>query len=47
MNEYLKAQTRTNAAILANTFSQDEFERFAKSDYRWLTTERNLTDIEL
>ena len=35
MNEYLKAQTRTNAAILANTFNQDEFERFAKSDYRW------------
>lgn len=35
MKEYLKAQNKTNDAVIANTFSTDELERFAKSDYRW------------
>lgn len=35
MNEYLKAQNKTNNAVIANAFSSDELERFSKSDYRW------------
>ena len=35
MNEYLKAQNKTNEAIVKNTFSSDELNRFSKSDYRW------------
>ena len=35
MNEYLKAQNKTNNAIIANAFSSDELDRFSKSDYRW------------
>lgn len=35
MNEYLKAQSKTNDIICANAFSTDELNRFSKSDYRW------------
>ena len=35
MNEYLKAQNKTNDAVIANAFTTDELERFSKSDYRW------------
>lgn len=35
MNEYLKAQIKTNEAIVGNTFSSDELSRFSKSDFRW------------
>ena len=35
MKEYLKAQNKTNEAILGNTYSSDELDRFSKSDYRW------------
>lgn len=35
MKEYLKAQNKTNEAILENTYSSDELDRFSKSDYRW------------
>ena len=35
MKEYLKAQNKTTDAIISNTFSTDELERFSKSDYRW------------
>ena len=35
MNEYLKAQAKTNGTIIVNNFSTDELDRFSKSDYRW------------
>ena len=35
MNEYLKAQNKTNEAILNSSFHSDELERFSKSDFRW------------
>lgn len=35
MKEYLKAQNKTTDAVISNTFSTDELERFSKSDYRW------------
>ena len=35
MNEYLKAQNKTNDTVIANKFSSDELHRFSKSDYRW------------
>ena len=35
LNEYLKAQNKTNDAIRTSTFSADVLHRFSKSDYRW------------
>lgn len=35
MNEYLKAQNQTNSTVISNIFTNDELERFSKSDYRW------------
>ncbi len=35
MKEYLKAQSKTTDAVISDTFSTDELERFSKSDYRW------------
>lgn len=35
MKEYLRAQSKTDETILANSFSTDELGRFSKSDYRW------------
>ena len=35
MKDYLKAQKATNEAILNNLFSDDELQRFSKSDLRW------------
>ena len=35
MKEYLKAQSKINDAVISNTFSTDELDRFSKSDYRW------------
>lgn len=35
--EYLKAQNKTNEAILNGNISCKEIERFSKSDYRWIT----------
>ena len=34
LKEYLKAQSKTNEAIVENTFSADEPGRFSKSDFR-------------
>lgn len=35
MKEYLKAQNKTNDAVISNAFSTDELDCFSKSDYRW------------
>ena len=35
MEEYLKAQSKTNEIIIGNKFSSDELDRFSKSDFRW------------
>lgn len=35
MNKYLKAQIKTNEAIIASDFTSDELERFSTSDFRW------------
>lgn len=35
LQEYLKAQNKTNETVLRNTYSSDELGRFSKSDYRW------------
>ena len=35
MKEYLKAQLKTNDAIISNSFTTNELERFSKADYRW------------
>ena len=35
MNEYLKAQSKTNEVIVGNAVSEDELDRFSKSDFRW------------
>lgn len=35
MEEYLKAQNKTNETVLGNAYSTDELARFSKSDFRW------------
>ncbi|MBU5428777.1 hypothetical protein KQI22_01685 [Kineothrix sp. MSJ-39] len=35
MNEYLKAQNKTNQIIIANNFTSNELDRFSASDFRW------------
>lgn len=35
MNEYLKAQNKTNEIIVANNFTNNELDRFSASDFRW------------
>lgn len=35
MEEYLKAQNKTNEVILGNSITTDEINRFSKSDFRW------------
>ena len=35
MNEYLKAQNKTNEIIIANNFTGNELDRFSSSDFRW------------
>lgn len=35
MNEYLKAQNKTNEIIIANNFTSNELDRFSTSDFRW------------
>lgn len=35
MNEYLKAQNKTNEIIIANNFTGNELDRFSASDFRW------------
>ena len=35
LNEYLKAQNKTNENIINGAFTTDELDRFSKSDYRW------------
>lgn len=35
MNEYLKAQNKTNEIIIANNFISNELDRFSTSDFRW------------
>lgn len=35
MNEYLKAQSKTNETIVAGLYNADELNRFSKSDFRW------------
>lgn len=35
LNEYLKAQNKTNEIIIANNFTSNELDRFSTSDFRW------------
>lgn len=35
MNEYLKAQSKTDEIIIANNFTSNELDRFSASDFRW------------
>ena len=35
MNEYLKAQNKTNQIIIANNITSNELDRFSASDFRW------------
>ncbi|MCM1038349.1 MAG: type II toxin-antitoxin system PemK/MazF family toxin [Ruminococcus sp.] len=35
LDEYLKAQNKTNEIVIAGAFSADELNRFSKSDSRW------------
>ena len=35
MIEYIKAQNKTNEAIVNNAFGADELHRFSKADFRW------------
>lgn len=35
MNEYLRAQNKTNEAVITNAFNSDELNRFSKADFRW------------
>lgn len=35
MNEYLKAQNKTNETVINGTFSTNELDRLSKSDFRW------------
>ena len=35
LNEYLKAQNKTNEIIIANNFTSNELDRFSASDFRW------------
>lgn len=35
MNEYLKSQIKTNEIVITNSLTNDELNRFSKSDYRW------------
>lgn len=35
MKEYLKAQNKTNKAVIDGIFHSDELDRFSKSDFRW------------
>lgn len=35
MIEYIKAQNKTNEAIVDNKFNEDELYRFSKADFRW------------
>ena len=35
MQNYLKAQSETNAIIVENSVNSDELDRFSNSDYRW------------
>ena len=35
LNEYLKAQNKTNEIIIANNFTRNELDRFSASDFRW------------
>lgn len=36
LKEYLKAQYKTNETIITGSISNDEINRFSKSDYRWI-----------
>lgn len=35
MNEYLKAQNKTNETVISGSFHAEELDRFSKSDFRW------------
>ena len=35
LNEYLRAQNKTNEAVITNAFNSDELNRFSKADFRW------------
>lgn len=35
MVEYIKAQNKTNEAIINSVFNEDELHRFSKADFRW------------
>lgn len=35
MNEYLKAQSKTNETVITGAFNADELDRFSRSDFRW------------
>lgn len=40
MNEYLKAQSKTNETVISGSFTTDELERFSKSDFRWANNQK-------
>ena len=40
MNEYLKAQGKTNETIIDGPFNIDELNRFSKSDFRWADNQK-------
>ena len=40
MQEYLKAQNKTNKIIVGNSVTPDELDRFSKSDFRWADTRK-------
>lgn len=35
LNEYLKAQSKTNETVITGAFNADELDRFSRSDFRW------------
>lgn len=41
MKDYLRSVSITNEIILNNTITQNELERFSKSDYRWANNRKN------
>lgn len=42
MNEYLKTQNKTNELIIRDDFTDDELNRFSKSDFRWADNRKKL-----
>ena len=45
MNEYLISQNKTNETVISNNFTNDELQRFSKSDYRWAENRTKHPDV--